>query len=164
MNIKKIRTICIVLATIGINHSCITSKYKSLDKMVARVQLKEPVEGVCKNSNIIAILPLPNNGQVEAKAPKTDSEIAQELNEKVSFLKDKPTYEDKGMVSLIINCKGELVKYEMDNKTKNVELDKQILAVFSELKNWTPGKVKNNSVDTIVLINFTIKNGEIILN
>jgi hypothetical protein len=67
------------------------------------------------------------------------------------------------MVNLIVNCKGELVRCVIDNKTKNPELDSQIVAVFSELKVWTAGKINNNSVDTSLLYSFVIKNGKITL-
>src|ERR1035437_456167 len=152
MRNNKLATICIGLIAIGIISSCATSKKNSsINNMVARMEVKEPINGVCDNANVIAILPISGNGQVKAQAPKTNEEITQELNSKVSFLKDKPDYEDKGMVNLIINCKGELVRCEIDNKTKSPELDKQIVAVFAELKTWTAGKINNNSVDTSVL-------------
>lgn len=161
MKNNKLTTICIGLLTIGIISSCATQKNSSMNNMVAKMEVKEPIKGVCDNANVFAILPLPGNGQVKAKAPKTKEEITQELNSKISFLKDKPDYEDKGMVNLIINCKGELVRCEIDNKTKSPELDSQIVAVFAELKTWTAGKINNNSVDTSVLYSFTIKNGKI---
>ena len=97
-------------------------------------------------SVVIAILPFPGSGQVEAQAPKTEEEITVELNSKVAFLKDKPDYEDKGMVRLIINCSGELVQCEIDNKTQSQELDSQIVAVFAEMKIWTAGKINNKPV------------------
>ncbi len=164
MKNKKLITICFGLTAIGIISSCATSSNSSIYNMVARMEVKEPIEGVCDNSNVIAILPIPGNGQVKAQAPKTNEEITLELNSKVNFLKDKPDYEDTGMVNLIINCNGELVRCEMDNKTKSPELDSQIVAVFAEMKTWIAGKINNNSVDTSVLYSFTIKNGKIILS
>jgi hypothetical protein len=163
MKNNKLVKICISLLAIGIINSCASSENSSMYNMVARMEVKEPIPGVCDNANVIAILPFPGNGQMKARAPKTNEEITQELNSKVSFLKDKPDYEDKGMVHLIINCKGELVKCETDNKTKSPELDSQIVAVFAELKMWTAGKINHHSVDTSVLYSFTIKNGKIIL-
>lgn len=162
-NNKKIM-IYLGLIVIGIINSCATSKNSSMNYMVARMEVKDPIKGICDNANVIVILPFSGNGQVKAQAPKTKEEITQELNSKVSFLKDNPDYEDKGMVNLIINCKGELVRCEIDNKTKSPELDSQIVSVFAELKTWTAGKINNNSVDTSVLYSFTIKNGKIILN
>lgn len=163
MKNMTLKTICIGFLALGIISSCATSKTSSMNNMVARMVVKEPIKGVCDNENIIAILPFPGNGQVKALAPKTKEEITEELNSKVSFLKDKPDYEDKGMVNLIVNCKGELVRCEIDNKTKSPELDSQIIAVFAELKVWTAGKVNNKSVDTSILYSFTIKNGKITL-
>lgn len=164
MKNNKLKTICFGLVAIVILGSCSASKNSSMNSMVARMEVKEPIEGVCDNANVIAVLPFPGNGQVAAQAPKTEEEITQELNAKVSFLKDKPGYEDKGMVNLIVNCKGELVKCEIDNKTKSPELDDQIVAVFAEMKIWTAGKVDNKPVDTVVLYSFEIKNGKVILS
>jgi len=145
----------------GLVSSCAPDKKSSLENMVARMEVKEPIEGVCDNANVIVILPFPGNGQIKANAPKTKEELTQQLNSQVAFLKDKPDYEDKGMVSLIVNCKGEMVRCKIDNKTKSPELDSQIVAVFAEMKKWTAGKVNNRSVDTAVLYSFTIKNGKI---
>lgn len=144
--------------------SCAAPKNSSVNNMVARMEVKEPIQGVCDNSNVIAILPFSGNGQVKALPPKTKEEITLDLNSKVSFLIDKSDYNDKGMVNLIINCKGELVRCSISNKTKSPELDNQIVAVFAELKTWTAGKINNSPVDTTVLYSFEIKDGKIILN
>jgi len=135
-----------------------------MSNMIARMEVKELIEGVCDNANVIAILPFPGNGQVKAKAPKTKEELALELNSNLKFLTDKPNYEDKGMVNFIVNCKGEMVRCEIDNKTKSLELDSQIVAICSKMKKWTAGTVNNKSVDTSVLYSFTISNGKITLN
>jgi hypothetical protein len=139
------------------------SKSSFMNNMVAKMEVKEPIEGVCDQENVIAILSFEGNGQVKAVAPKTKSEIAQDLNTKVSFLQDKPDYEDKGMIGLIINCKGEMVRCQINNKTKNQELDAQIIAVFAELKNWKAGTLNKQPVDTSVLYSFEIQKGKITL-
>lgn len=163
MKTNFITTFCLGILTIGISSSCGTPKNSSMYDMVATMEVKEPIEGVCDNAKVIAILPIEGNGQVKAVAPKTDAELTTELNSKVAFLKDKPDYEDKGMVSLIINCKGELVKCEIDNKTQSPELDSQIVAVFAEMKVWKAGTMHDQTVDTVELYSFTIKNGKITL-
>jgi hypothetical protein len=132
-----------------------------MNNMVATMQVDEPITGVCNNSQIFVILPISGNNQVEAQAPMTDKEIEAKLNANLPFLQDKPDYKDKGMVNLIINCKGELVRCQIDNKTKSPELDSQIVAVFAEMKIWTPGKINNKPVDTAVLYSFSIENGKI---
>ena len=132
--------------------------------MVARMEVTEPIEGICDNANVIAILPFPGNGQNKAIPSKTKEQLTAQLNVELAFLKDKPDYDDEGKVNLIINCNGELVRCQIDNKTKSNELDEQIVAVFSTLKQWTPGSINGNPVDTSVLYSFEIKDGKILLN
>lgn len=54
-----------------------------------------------------------------------------------------------------------LARMQIDNKTKNSDLDSQIVAVFAEMKKWTPGLVNNKPYDTAELYSFTIKKGKI---
>lgn len=127
------------------------------------MQVDEPIPGVCDNSRVYAILPIKGNGQVDAKPQLTEPEIEAKLNEEVAFLKQNTGYKDKGMVGLIINCKGEMVRCQIDNKTKSPELDDQIVAVFATLQNWKAGSINGQAVDTSVLYSFEIKDGKITL-
>jgi len=162
INCKWTAFCCLVaIATLS---SCSSSNHSSGKGFVAVMKPKESIQGVCDNSYIIAIVPFAGNNQIDAKAPKSKEEITKEVNAKITFLRDKPDYNDKGMVNLIVNCRGELVQCEIDNKTKSPELDTQIVAVFAEMKSWTPGTVNNQAVDTSVLYSFTIKSGKFILN
>jgi hypothetical protein len=129
----------------------------------ARMEVKNPIPGVCNQKNVFAILPM-FKSQEEAKCPVSEKEIEKRLNGEVQFLKDSSGFSGKGMVSIIINCKGEVVQCEMDNKTKSQELDKQIVAVFSTLGKWKAGKVSGDDVDTVKLYSFEIKDGKIKLN
>ena len=158
---KMYRLIIITITFISLI-SCSTTKNSS-NNMIAVMQVDEPIPGVCDNSRVIAILPFPGNGQIKAKAPKTDEELVKILNSEVTFLKDKPDYNDKGMVHLIINCEGKMLRCEIDNKTKSPELDKQIVDVFSKMKEWEAGTLNGKSVDTSVLYSFKIENGIISL-
>ena len=160
---NKILIYTFVIVGFAMMSACSTTKKSNLGNMVATMQVNEPIPGVCNNSKIIVILPFPGNGQVEAQAPLTDQEIEEQLNTHVDFLQDKPDYNDKGMVNLIINCNGEMVRCEIDNKTKDPELDKQIVAVFATLKKWKAGTINGEFVDTSVLYSFTIENGKISL-
>lgn len=130
-------------------------------QFVAKMEIIEPIEGLCSQQNVYALLPL--KGQEEAVCPLSKEEVQNRLNKEVAFLKENPAHSDKGMVSLIINCKGEVVKCEMDNKTKSPELDEQIVAVFNTLGSWKPGKLKGKKVDSVHLLSFTLANGEILL-
>lgn len=143
--------------------ACSTSKNSSMKNMMAVMQVDEPIPGVCDNSQVIVILPFPGNGQVKAAAPFTDEEITKKLNEEVPFLEGKSGYNDKGMVGLIVNCKGKMVQCEIDNKTKSTELDQQIVAVFAQMVDWKAGTYHGKPVDTSVLYSFEIKDGVISL-
>jgi hypothetical protein len=130
-------------------------------QFVAKMELKEPIEGLCSN-DVYTILP-GFSGQQEPVCPISSADITKKLNQQVTYLKDSAMYEDKGMVDIFINCKGEVVKCEIDNKTKNAQLDQQIVAVFKTLGNWTPGKLNKKNVDCAKLWSFKIKEGKFIL-
>jgi len=151
------------IIALSIISSCSTTKNTGAKNLIATMQVDEPIPGVCDNSQVIAILPFPGNGQVKAHAPLSDQEIEAQLNANVVFLQGKPDYNDKGMVNLIVNCKGEMVQCKIDNKTQSPELDQQIVAVFNTLKKWKAGTVHGKPVDTSVLYSFEIKDGKVIL-
>ena len=131
-------------------------------QFVARMEPKEPIPGVCNMKNILVLLPA-FKGQEAAIIPVNKNDIEKRLNAEVKFLADNPGYSDKGMIGLVINCKGEVVQCRMDNKTKNPELDKQIENVFNSLGEWKAGKLKGKPVDSSSLFSFTIENGKIYL-
>ena len=128
-------------------------------QFVAKLELKEPIEGICDMDEVYALFPT-FKGQKEAVCPLTKEQILERLNSEVTFLKDNPKYKDKGMINIIINCKGEVVKCKIDNKTKSPELDKQIEAVFNSLGEWKPGKLDGKEVDSSQLFSFRIKKGK----
>jgi hypothetical protein len=127
------------------------------------MEIKESIPGLCNKDEVYALFPS-IKGQVQAVCPLTKEQIVERLNNEVKFLKENPKYNDKGMVGLIISCKGELVKCAMDNKTKSPELDKQIEDVFNSLGLWKAGKLKKKEVDTSRLFSFVITDGVIALN
>ena len=164
---KSFRSIVLLLSIYSIAIACTFAipigSTGNMDNLVAHMEIKEPIKGLCDDKNVFVILPLENNGQVKAKAPKTREELTKTLNSEVRFLRGKSDYEDKGMVRLIINCRGKLVKCEIDNKTQNPKLDKEIVAVFAKMQRWKPGRINDKAVDTGELYSFTIKKGKISL-
>ncbi|MFL5766004.1 MAG: hypothetical protein ACJ77K_18815 [Bacteroidia bacterium] len=132
-------------------------------QLVAKMEVKEDIPGLCDKNEVYALIPS-FKGQVEAACPVTKEEIQKRLNAEVAFLKDKPKYKDKGMIGLIVNCKGELIQCKMDNKTQNPELDQQIEAVFNSLGSWKAGSLNGKLVDSSILYSFKIKNGKLVLN
>jgi hypothetical protein len=129
-------------------------------QFVAKMQLKEPIEGLCSN-DVYTMLP-GFSGQQEPICPVSLEDITKKLSQQVTYFKDSSMYVDSGMVDIIINCKGEVVKCEIDNKTKSAQLDQQIVAVFKTLGNWTPGKLNKKNVDCAKLLSFKIKEGKFI--
>jgi hypothetical protein len=132
-------------------------------QFVAKMEVKEDIPDLCDKNHVYVLFPM-FKGQIEAVCPLSKEEIQKKLNEEVTFLKDKPKYKDKGMIGLIISCKGEIVQCKMDNKTKSTELDQQIEAVFNSLGIWKAGKLDGMQVDSSRLYSFTIKKGKIILD
>ncbi len=132
-------------------------------QFVAKLQLKERIPGTCSKKDVYALLQM-FDGQVPAKCASTTEQINDKLNADVQFLKDKPDYNDKGMVNFIINCKGEMVQCAIDNKTQSPELDTQIENVFKTFTSWTAGTLNKKEVDCSVLISFKIEKGRITLN
>src|SRR5688572_5398867 len=106
----------------------ILSTFISSAQLIATVEVKEPIPGVCNNEVLYALISV-FEGQKEATCPLSDSDIEKRLNAEVGYVSAHPKHKDKGMISLVINCRGELVQCKMDNKTKDPELDAQIVAV-----------------------------------
>ena len=127
-------------------------------QFVAKMQVKDDIPGLCDKNEVYALLSF-IEGQIQAKCPVSEDDILKRLNSEVTFLKDSSNYQDKGMINLIINCKGEVVQCKMDNKTKNSQLDKQIESVFNTLGKWKSGKLDGRKVDSSRLFSFTIVNG-----
>lgn len=142
---------------------CFVACMTTSAQFVARMEVKEAIPGLCSKNEVYALLP-GFKGQVQAACPLSKEQITERLNNELQFLKENPTYSDEGMIGLIVNCKGEVVKCEMDNKTKTPALDKQIENVFNALGSWTAGKLNKKEVDTSRLFSFVIKDGVISIN
>lgn len=129
-------------------------------QMVAKVEIKQPITGLCNYKEVYSLFPMFGD-QKEAVCPINKDEIQRQLDSAVTFLKDHPKYKDKGILSMLINCKGELIKCEMDNKTKDTALDNQVVAVFKVLVQWKPGLLNGKPVDSMRLFSFDIKEGKL---
>jgi len=134
----------------------------SFAQFVARADIKENIDGLCDKKNVYALLEM-LGAQREAICSVKESEIEKMLNDSVLYIKDKPDYKDKGMISIIINCKGEVVQCKIDNKTKSPLLDDQVVNVFRTLTSWTAGKLNGKKVDSLRLWSFEISDGKLIL-
>lgn len=131
-------------------------------QLIATVEMKEKIEGICNEKEVYSLFD-GFKGQIEPKCSLSKLEIQNLLNEKVTFLKVNPKFKGKGMVGVFINCKGEALNWEISLKTKDQELDQQLLVIFKTLQSWTPGKLDGNNVDCSELISYKITKGMIIL-
>lgn len=134
----------------------------SIAQFVIKREVKEPIAGICNPDEVYALMPIA--GQTKAVCSITETEILVKLNDEIQFLKDNPKYDDKGMIGLIINCKGELVECKMDRVTKSKELDEELETAFKNLGTWKAGKLDGKEVDSSLLFSFKIKNGNISFN
>ena len=150
---KTILFLAITLGALSVN-----------SQFVAKMEMKVAVEGVCNKNEVYALFPS-LDGQDEAVCSTNNEGIEKKINSEVKFLKENKKFKSKkGIISLIINCKGEVIKCEMDNTTGNKELDKQLEELFNSLGDWKPGKLDGKSVDSVQLFSFKIKKGVLKLN
>lgn len=149
--IMKKTILTLIIGMIGLSVSA---------QLVAKMEVKEDIPGICDKDEVYALFSS-FEGQDNAIPPISKDDILKRLNSEIQFLKDNPKYKDKGMMGLLINCKGEVIKCKMDNKTKNPELDQQIEEVFNSLGDWKAGKFNGKQVDSSELFSFKIKKGVI---
>lgn len=90
-------------------------------------------------------------------------EIEAKIKAEVFLLKEKIDLSDECMLSVIVNCKNELVSCKIEMKSKETELDLQICKVFKSLKKWTAGEISDRKVDSYRQYKIKIINGEIFI-
>lgn len=132
-------------------------------QLVAIREMKEPIDGVCDNAKVYAMLIF--DGQVPQKCSMTKQEVEDLLNHEVTYLKTNPKFKLKKheSFSTLVNCKGELVLVELN--TKSAEFNQQVInAIRAMGATWTAGKLNGKTVDSVDLWGMEIKKGRIILN
>ena len=127
-------------------------------QIVAKLEITEPIEGICNQEEVYSLFPM-FGGQVKAICPISNEEIVSKLNTEVQFLQNNPKFKTKGMVNVIINCEGELVRSSMGIPTKSSELDTQITAVMKTIMGWKAGKLNGKNVDSTINYSFKVKKG-----
>jgi hypothetical protein len=129
------------------------------------MKVNENVKGLCDKSKVYSLYMMrqfPGSNATEGQYPLNEIELLKLLNEKVTFLKDNPKYKGKFSVRVIINCKGELVSCDFESKTKNNDLNNQILEIFKSLDGWGAGTFNGELVDSTKPFYLKIKGGEIV--
>jgi len=128
-------------------------------QFVAKMEVKGDIPGICNKDEVYSMIPS-FKGQEEAIPPITIDEILERLNSEVKILKSYSKQKKHFIVSLIINCKGELV--QVNSETEIEELNVQIEKVFTSLGAWKAGKLNGKEIDTSKLFSLKIKKGKFI--
>lgn len=131
-------------------------------QIVAIREMKAPVEGVCDNAKVYAMLLF--EGQKMQQCSMTKTEVEELLNRTVTYVRDNPKFKLKKheSVSTMVNCKSELVAVELD--TKSAEFNQQVIEAFRTMNaTWTAGTLNGKPVDSVDLWGIEIKKGRIVL-
>ncbi|MFN8310606.1 MAG: hypothetical protein U0T73_11655 [Chitinophagales bacterium] len=129
-------------------------------QFVSRLDITENIPGLCDKNETYALFNA-FKGQEQAKCPITKEAILARLNKELPFFKSHPELNDKGEVTLMINCKGEVIQCKMEKKFENEALNTQVLAIFNSLGIWLPGKLNGREVDSSELYRLKIKDGKV---
>lgn len=132
-------------------------------QLVATVQMKEPVDGICNPDEVYALFD-GFEGQIRPKCTVSKKQMQDILNQKIQFLKGNPKFKGKGMVGVYINCEGLVVKWRISNKTSSEVLDAELLEIFKTFDDWSVGTFYGKEVDASELISYEIKKGVLIIN
>lgn len=131
-------------------------------QFIATVELKEPLELMC-GENLYALFD-GFYGQESAKCEITPEKIVSKINKECPSIKNDLTYKAKCVMSLYINCEGQVIQVDSeitDNPTLNDEINAVLLSTNGY---WTPGKLNGEAVDCTELISIRIKKGVVYLD
>ncbi|MES2628123.1 MAG: hypothetical protein V4616_04055 [Bacteroidota bacterium] len=142
--------------------SVLFSGFTAHAQVVSKMEISEPVQGLCNNKEVYALVSSAGNQQ-SAVSPMKPEDISSKLNSTLLFIKEHPKHTDKGSVNVLINCEGKVVRVTMEQKTSSPDLDQQIIAFFSGMGDWQPGMYNSNKVDSYKVYTFTIRNGKFLL-
>jgi hypothetical protein len=131
-------------------------------QFLATMEVKEPVPGICDDKHVYVLF-ASFTGQHEAKWEITKEQVEERLNAEVTWLKENPKFKLKKYesVSVVVNCKGVVVRVELDSKSK--AFNEQVESVFNSLGACEAGTLNGIAVDSAVLWGIEVKKGKIIL-
>ncbi|WP_294670668.1 hypothetical protein [uncultured Fluviicola sp.] len=141
------------------------SQSQTMDQDPKRVTLKKVVPGMCVPSKQVLELYGGNPDEVEPKCMIDKEELTERLNSDLSFLKNHPEFKGRGMISIVINCEGKVIGWSEVVKSKNRELNDEILAYLMKQDfEWEAGKYKEEKIDSIYSFSYQIVRGKLRLN
>src|SRR5687768_17166248 len=96
-------------------------------QFVAKAQIKGPLPGACDTAINVYALFAGFGDQVKAVPPISAKAIEDSVNN-LPFFKTHTKFKGELQVACIINCEGKLIRCEIDVKSGDDELDRQVLA------------------------------------
>ncbi|WP_341900491.1 hypothetical protein [Fluviicola taffensis] len=130
-----------------------------------KVLLRKKVEGMCIPTKFVLELYNGNPDEAEPKCSVNKEELIEMLNNDLTFLKNHPDFKGRGMVSVIINCMGKVVGWAEVVKSRNDELNKEILQyLVMQNFDWEAGIYKEEAIDSIFSFSYQIVRGKLRLN
>lgn len=106
-----------------------------------------------------------NPDEAEPKCSVNKEELIEMLNNDLTFLKKHPDFKGRGMVSVIINCEGKVIGWAEVVKSRNDELNKEILQyLVMQNFDWEAGIYKEEAIDSIFSFSYQIVRGKLRLN
>lgn len=141
------------------------SQSQTIDQGPKRVTLKKAIPGMCIPSKQVLELYGGNPDEVEPKCMLDKEELSIRLNADLSFLKTHPEFKGRGMISIVINCEGKVIGWSEVVKSKNGELNDEILAyLMKQDLEWEAGKYKEEKIDSVYSFSYQIVRGKLRLN
>ena len=132
--------------------------------MVATMQIDEDIDGLCDKENVLVLMSFLDAKQIEAKCLISEKTMSLLFEDESDFLRNNPDYNGEGTLSLIINCNGELIKVSVSSKSKNEELDNEVIAFVKEKTTWEVGTYHDKAVDSSQFLSYNVEQGKLTFN
>ncbi|MCB0399808.1 MAG: hypothetical protein KDD26_09350 [Winogradskyella sp.] len=117
------------------------------------------LNGICNPENVEARFSIfTYTSQTKFKIKK----IENELNSRLKLLTTYLNLSEDRMINIVLNCKGDVLKSEIDAKKIDHNIKNEIENTFKMLTIWKKRKY-NGGTDSSILISFKIENGMISL-
>ena len=140
---------------------CILILIYSIDSYCQELKISgyENLNGICNPENVEARF------SIFTYTYRTNfriRKIENELNSKLNSLKKYSSLSEDRMINIVLNCKGDVLKSEIDAKIIESNIKNEIENAFRMLSIWKKRKY-NGSIDSSILISFKVENGIISL-
>lgn len=141
--------------------SCFGSKSATQgETMVAVMEVKEPIEGLCNQNEVYALMSFFDKGQIKSEMQISEPDFLNLVETNLRQLVDQTTnYETTANV--IVNCKGKLVQAKPSKPGDMPNLDEAFAETVSKIEKWSIGTLNGQPVDNSLFVSIKIEEGVI---